>query len=66
MLRLMYERRKKSLTQTQLADVIGVSRITINKWETGKSTPSVEMLLKLSEYFNVSVDYLLGITEKEK
>ena len=66
MLRLMYERRKKSLTQTQLADVIGVSRITINKWETRKSTPSVEMLLKLSEYFNVSVDYLLGITEKEK
>jgi len=63
MLRLMFERRKKNLTQTQLAEAIGVSRITINKWETGKSTPSVEMLLKLSEFFNVSVDYLLGIGE---
>jgi len=59
----MFERRKKNLTQTQLAEAIGVSRITINKWETGKSTPSVEMLLKLSEFFNVSVDYLLGIGE---
>lgn len=64
MLRLMYERRKKELTQTQLAEEIGVSRITINKWETGKSTPSVEMLLKLSNFFNVSVDYLLEIKEK--
>lgn len=63
MLRLMFERRKKKLTQTQLAEQIGVSRITINKWETGKSTPSVEMLLKLSEYFNVSVDYLLGMED---
>jgi len=63
MLRLMFERRKKNLTQTQLSEAIGVSRITINKWEKGKSTPSVEMLLKLSEFFNVSVDYLLGIGE---
>ena len=63
MLRLMFERRKKKLTQTQLAEVIGVSRITINKWETGKSTPSVEMLLKLSEYFKVSVDYLIEVED---
>ena len=63
MLRLMFERKKKKLTQIQLAEVVGVSRITINKWETGKSTPSVEMLLKLSKYFNVTTDYLL---EKEK
>ena len=59
MLRLMFERRKKKLTQNQLAEIIGVSRITMNKWETGKSAPSVEMLLKLSEYFEVTTDYLL-------
>ena len=43
----------------QLAEKLGVSEQAISKWESGNSTPETEKLLLISEYFHVSIDYLL-------
>lgn len=56
----LYSLRKKSgLSQEQLAEQLNVSRQAISKWESGHSTPESEKLLIISEYFNVSIDYLM-------
>ena len=56
----LYSLRKKSgLSQEQLAEQLNVSRQAISKWESGHSTPESEKLLIISEFFNVSIDYLL-------
>ena len=52
-------RRKSGLSQEQLAEKIGVSRQAISKWEGGLSVPESEKLIAISEYFNVTLDYLL-------
>ena len=51
-------RRKRGLSQEQLAEKIGVSRQAISKWEGGLSTPELEKLRALSEFFQVSIDEL--------
>ena len=53
-------RRKSGLSQEQLAEKIGVSRQAISKWEGGLSTPELDKLKALSEYFNITVDELVG------
>ena len=47
-------------TQSELAKLLSIDRSTYGKYETGDSSPDFEKLLKLSFYFNVSTDYLLG------
>ena len=56
-------RNKKNLNQQKLADLLNVSRSTVAMWETGKSEPNKELLLRLAEIFHVSTDYLLGRTD---
>lgn len=53
-------RRINQISQQKLANLIGVSRSTIAMWELGNSEPDNENLTKLANFFNVSVDYLLG------
>ena len=53
-------RKSKKLTQEQLAALVGVERSTIGKWESTSIIPSSDMLIELSDFFNVSIDYLLG------
>lgn len=53
-------REEKGITQTELAKQIGVVRSTICFYETEQHSPTPEMLIKLADYFGVSVDYLLG------
>lgn len=48
-------REKQNLTQTKLADIIGVSDKTISKWETGKGLPDISLIEPLSKTLNVSV-----------
>lgn len=56
----LYELRKKSgLSQEGLADLLGVSRQAVQKWETGASRPDLDNLAALARYFNVSLDYLV-------
>lgn len=56
----LYElRRKSGLSQEQLAEQLNVSRQAISKWESGQSVPESEKLLLISDYFKVSLDYLM-------
>ncbi len=52
-------RKKEGLSQEQLADKLNVSRQAISKWETGSAVPESEKLIAISNYFNVSLDYLM-------
>ena len=59
-------RKQHKITMKQLGEVIGVAESTISQYETGKREPDNETLLRLGEYFGVSVDYLLGaVAQKE-
>ena len=56
----LYQLRKKSgFSQQQLAEQLKVSRQAISKWESGSAFPESEKLIIISNYFGVSVDYLL-------
>lgn len=56
----LYTLRKKSgLSQEQLAEQLNVSRQAISKWESGASCPESDKLIAISNYFNVSLDYLM-------
>ena len=50
---------EKKLTQEQVAELLGVSRQTISNWENEKSYPDIISVIKMSEYYDVSLDYLL-------
>lgn len=52
-------RKQKGITQEKLAEVINVTRQTISKWELNQSTPDLEYLAAISEYFGVTTDYLI-------
>lgn len=61
--RLKHLRKKYKLTQGELAAVIGLKSTAISNYESKRNEPSFEKLILLSEYFNVSCDYMLGITD---
>ena len=52
-------RNKKNLTQKELADKLGISDKAVSRWETGKSFPDLDMLFRISKFFNVSFENLL-------
>lgn len=54
---------RKGISQQQLADVIGVSQQSINKYENHMIEPDISTLMALADFFNTSVDYLIGHTE---
>ena len=63
--RIQNLRKAKGISQEGLADQIGVSRQTVSKWESEQSLPDLEKIILLSEYFEVTTDYLLkGIEPK--
>ena len=55
-------RAQKNITQQELATKLNVSKGAVAMWETGKRNPDNETLVRISEYFNISIDYLLGKT----
>jgi len=61
-------RKEKGLNQTQLSESLNnqfglqTDRVMISKWETGFQTPVMNTIKCLAEYFNVSIDYINGIT----
>lgn len=54
------KRKQKGVTQTELANYMGVSKASVSKWERGQSYPDVTFLPILASYFDISVDSLLG------
>lgn len=55
-------REKRNINQLKLAIDIGITQESISKYETGKAFPSKDVLIKLADYLNCSVDYLLDRT----
>lgn len=55
-------REKMGITQAQLAKQLGVTRSGVNAWEMGISVPSTQCIVQLAQFFNVSTDYLLGVS----
>ncbi|MBE6674972.1 MAG: helix-turn-helix transcriptional regulator [Ruminococcaceae bacterium] len=59
-------RKKKGYSQVKVSMDLNISREAISNYETGKRNPDIEMLLKFSEYYNVSIDYLIRGEEFKK
>ena len=58
--RIKLLREQKKLSQTALANILFVTRSSVNAWEMGISIPTTVKLIELSEFFHVTTDYLLG------
>ena len=55
-------RQDRDLNQTQVAKMLGMSQTGYSKYETGENDIPTEILIKLSRFYNTSIDYLLGET----
>lgn len=64
--RLLYLRQQKKKTQADLASLLGVTRQAYGYYEKGEREPDTESLNMLADYFEVSVDYLLGRTDNPR
>ncbi len=56
-------REKNNYTQSSLAKKLNVTRSSVNAWEMGISVPSTTLIVELAKLFQVSTDYLLGLSE---
>lgn len=61
---IRYLRQSQGLNQVQLAEKLGVKKQSVSNWENGNIMPSIEMLMRIADYFSVSTDYLLGRENK--
>ena len=66
MYRIRDLREDKDLSQTEVAKIIQTTQQQYSKIETGKADISGEKLILLAEYYNVSTDYILGLTKERK
>lgn len=55
----------RGIRQEELGRCLGVSKQSVSNWENGNIMPSVEMLVRLADYFSVRTDFLLGRSEEE-
>lgn len=62
-MRLKELRKEKNITQKELAKILGFEQTIVCMWELGTREPSNETLIKMANYFNCSIDYLLGRDE---
>ena len=58
--RLIDIRRAKGLTQKQVSDGIGISEVGLQNYENGRRKPAFDVLIALADFYNVSLDYLVG------
>lgn len=56
-------REKRNINQVKIAVDLKISQESISKYETGKAFPSKDILIKLADYLNCSIDYLFGRTD---
>ncbi len=66
MLRLKDLREDKDLKQDEIASILNISQTNYSKYELGKINIPVNSLIKLSSFYNTSIDYLLGLTNEIK
>ena len=63
--RLRDLREDKDLTQQEIADMLGCSQTTYSRYETGDLNVPIDILKKLAKFYKVSIDYIVGITNKK-
>ena len=63
-MRLRQLRKARGITQLKMAIDLNMSQNTVSRYESGEREPGISELLRIADYFNVSVDYLLERTEK--
>ena len=63
--RIRQLRLARNLSQVELASALNVSKQCVSNWENDNIQPSVEMVVKLARYFEVTTDFLLGISDEE-
>ena len=61
--RLRELRIEKGVSQQEVGELVNMSKMAISHWEKGHSEPSIAQLIALSNYFSVTVDYLVGKTD---
>ena len=61
--RLKQLRLEKGLTQQQVADELALNSVTYLRYEKGQREPSIELLMAFAVYFDVTIDYLVGLTD---
>ena len=62
--RIRYLREKTGMTQTDLANKLGISRSAVNAWEMSLSLPSLSNVVEMALVFHVTTDYLLSLNER--
>lgn len=55
----------RNLSQVDLAKALGVTKQSISNWENNNIQPSIDMLIRVSKYFSVSTDFILGLEERK-
>ncbi len=60
--RIKVLREKMGLTQTELSKKLNITRSSVNAWEMGISAPSTQYIVELAEIFNITTDFLLGVS----
>lgn len=63
---IAYYLKKKGITQTQLADVIGVSPATVNEWISGKKYPRIDKIEMMAKYFGINKSDLVEYKDRSK
>lgn len=63
MIRLKELRKEKGVSQVDVAKMLSMSKMAISHWEKGNSESSIEQLKILAQFFDVSIDYLVGYTD---
>ena len=55
-------RKKRGISQAKMAEILGVSQQTISNYENSDIEPDIELLCRMADYFEISIDYLVGRT----
>lgn len=66
MYRLKEIREDKDLTQKEVSKLLNVSQVAYSYYEIGKRQVPIDLIIKLANYYDTSVDYLLGLTDERK
>ncbi len=61
---ILFLRKNKGVTQEQLAQKLGITNQAVSKWESGQSMPDIQLLPEIAEFFNVSINELMGVENK--
>ncbi len=61
--KIRYLRLKNNLTSRELSKALNISESSISLYENGKRKPSIELIIKIADYFNVTTDFLLGVSD---